>query len=86
MPVFVGFQAVGTNIDLSHVKAVPQWLYLLMEFGLVWFSALVVGVMSLTASVLLRSASVSMGVMLALLIMSYPHQYGLVVGNGQIFI
>lgn len=69
LPIFVGFQVVGTSVDLTDVKAVGQWLYLFMEFGLVWFVALVVGVMSLLISVLVRNAAVSMGVMLALIIM-----------------
>ncbi|MCS7459720.1 ABC transporter permease [Paenibacillus doosanensis] len=68
MPVFFGFKIVGTEVDTSFVRPVEQWLYLIMEFGLVWFSAVVVAVMSLMVSVLIRSTAAGMGLMLAVLI------------------
>ncbi|PZE21893.1 ABC transporter permease [Paenibacillus xerothermodurans] len=68
MPVFFGFQISGTEVDTSFVRPIEQWLYLLMEFGLVWYSALIVAVMSLMVSVLIRSTAAGMGVMLAVLI------------------
>ena len=67
-PVFTGFKLVGAEVDFTSVHPVPQWLYLLMELGLVWFAALVVGFMSLMISVLVRSTAAGMGIMLALLI------------------
>lgn len=68
MPVFFGFQVKGTEVDFSFVRPVDQWLYLIMEFGLVWFAALIVAVMTLMISVLVRSTAAGMGIMLALLI------------------
>ena len=55
-------------MDFSRVRAVDQWFFLLMEFGLVWFTAIVVAIMSLMLSVLIRSTAAGMGVMLAVLI------------------
>lgn len=68
LPVFFGFRVTGTELDLTYVRPVAQWLYLIMEFGLVWFAALVVAVMSLMISVLVRSTAAGMGIMLALII------------------
>lgn len=68
LPILIGIQASGTDVDFSHVQAVNQWLYILMEFGLVWFSAIVVALMSLMLSVLVRSTAAGMGIMLAVLI------------------
>lgn len=68
MPIFIGITANGTDVDFSHVRAVEQWLFIIMEFGLVWFSALVVAFMSLMLSVLVRSTAAGMGIMLAVLI------------------
>ncbi|WP_429309858.1 ABC transporter permease subunit [Paenibacillus mucilaginosus] len=68
MPIFFGFQVVGTEVDFSFVRPVEQWLYLIMEFGLVWYSALVVALMTLMVSVLVRSTAAGMGIMLAVLI------------------
>lgn len=68
MPVFIGFKTVGTEVDYSYVRAVDQWLFILMEFGLVWFVGLVVAIMSMMFSVIIRSTAAGMGVMLAVLI------------------
>lgn len=68
LPVFIGFKTVGTEVDYSYVHAVDQWLFILMEFGLVWFVGLVVAILSLMFSVLIRSTAAGMGIMLAVLI------------------
>ncbi|MDR6549568.1 ABC transporter permease [Paenibacillus qinlingensis] len=68
MPIFTGIQLTGADVDFSRVRAVDQWFFLLMEFGLVWFTAIVVAIMSLMLSVLIRSTAAGMGVMLAVLI------------------
>ncbi|MEI7024465.1 ABC transporter permease [Paenibacillus sp. y28] len=68
MPVFTGFQINGSDVDFKYVKAIDQWLYLLMELGLVWLSAFVVACMALMISVLVRSTAAGMGIMLATLI------------------
>lgn len=68
LPAFTGFKIVGAEVDSTYVHPVPLWLYVLMELGLVWFAALIVGFMSLMVSVLIRSTAAGMGVMLAVLI------------------
>ncbi|WP_316568683.1 ABC transporter permease [Neobacillus sp. YIM B06451] len=67
-PILTGFSATGSTLDTSGVKLVDQWQYLLMEFGLVWFVAIVVGTLSFMLSVLIRSTAAGMGIMLAALI------------------
>ncbi|WP_409276004.1 ABC transporter permease subunit [Neobacillus sp. SCS-31] len=67
-PILTGFSAAGSTLDTSDVKLVDQWQYLLMEFGLVWFVAIVVGTLSFMLSVLIRSTAAGMGIMLAALI------------------
>ncbi|MBO8164970.1 MAG: ABC transporter permease [Brevibacillus sp.] len=68
MPVLTGFRVVGAELDTSQVFMVPQWQYLLMQYGLGWFVCLVVGVITLMVSVLVRSAAAGMGIMMAALI------------------
>lgn len=68
LPAFTGFKIVGSEVDLTYVHPVPKWLYTLMQLGLVWYAAVVVGLMSLMVSVLVRSTAAGMGIMLAVLI------------------
>ncbi|MCJ8014286.1 ABC transporter permease [Paenibacillus sp. KQZ6P-2] len=68
LPVFTGFQITGSNVDLSAVHAVPQWKYLLMQGGLVWFVSLTVASLAFMVSVLIRSTAASIVVMMAALI------------------
>ncbi|MDO7904990.1 ABC transporter permease [Paenibacillus sp. JX-17] len=68
IPVFTGFQINGSNVDISAVHAVPQWQYLLMQGGLIWFVALVVASLAFMVSVLVRSTAASIVVMMAALI------------------
>lgn len=67
-PIFVGFQLQGADVDTSAVHAVSQGTFLLMEMGLVWFSALIVGAIALMVSVLLRSTAASFVTMMAAVI------------------
>lgn len=67
-PILTGFSVNGTGLDTSSVRLLDLWQYLLMDFGLVWFVALVVGTLSFMLSVLIRSTAAGMGVMLAALI------------------
>ncbi|AYA76622.1 ABC transporter permease [Bacillus sp. Y1] len=67
-PILTGFTSMGGELNTSNVQLIDQWQYILMEFGLVWFVAIVVGTLSFMLSVLLKSTSASMGVMLAALI------------------
>ena len=67
-PIITGFTAQGGNLDTSEVRLVSQWRFLFMDFGLVWFVAVVVGTLSFMLSVLIRSTAAGMGIMLAALI------------------
>jgi ABC-2 type transport system permease protein len=68
MPVLTGFQVSGTELSTANAHVIDQWLYLLMEMSLGWFSCFVVGCLSLMVSVLVRSTAAGMGIMLATLI------------------
>lgn len=67
-PVFVGFQVQGAEVDTSGVHAVTQGVYLLMQSGLIWFSAMVVAIIALMVSVLVRSTAASFVTMMATII------------------
>lgn len=67
-PIITGFTVEGGNLDTSRVRLLAQWKFLLMDFGLVWFIAVVVGTLAFMLSVLIRSTAAGMGVMLAALV------------------
>ncbi|MFC5403741.1 ABC transporter permease [Cohnella soli] len=67
-PVFVGFRVNGADVDTANVHAVSQGVYLLMQAGLVWFSAIVVAIIALMVSVLVRSTAASFVTMMATII------------------
>lgn len=67
-PVITGFIINGGNVDTSDIRLISQWKFVLMDFGLVWFVAIVVGTLSFMLSVLIRGTAAGMGVMLAALI------------------
>ncbi|RFU65346.1 ABC transporter permease [Peribacillus glennii] len=67
-PIITGFTISEGNLDTSEVRLVEQWKFLLMDFGLVCFVAVVVGTLAFMLSVLIRSTAAGMGVMLAALI------------------
>jgi len=67
-PVFVGFLVKGADVDTTGVHAVTQGMYLLMQSGLIWFSAMVVAVIALMVSVLVRSTAASFVTMMATII------------------
>lgn len=68
VPVFTGFQIKGDTVDMSTVHSVPQWKYLLMQGGLIWFVSIVVALLAFMVSVLVRSTAASIVVMMAALI------------------
>ncbi|GMB09606.1 ABC transporter permease [Thermolongibacillus altinsuensis] len=68
LPLLTGFSVQGEELDTSNVHLIPQWKYLLMEFGLAWFVSIVVGTLTFMLSVLMRSTAAVMGIMLAALI------------------
>jgi ABC-2 type transport system permease protein len=67
-PIVAGFSITPAGLDTSGVRLIEQWQFLWMDFGLVWFVAIVVGTLSFMLSVLIRSTAAGMGVMLAALI------------------
>lgn len=67
-PILTGFTAEAGELNTSAVQLIPQWHYLLMEFSLVWFVAVLVGTITFMLSVLIKSTPVGMGIMLAALI------------------
>ncbi len=68
MPVLTGFEIAGGELETAGVFALPQWKYLLMQYGLGWFVSVVVGTITFMVSVLVRSAAAGMGIMMAALI------------------
>lgn len=68
LPVFTGFQLHGAEVDISGVHAVPQWQYIFMQAGLIWFVSVVVACLAFMVSVLVRSTSASIVIMMAALI------------------
>lgn len=67
-PIITGFSSEGSELNTAAVQMIPQWHYLLMEFSLVWFVALIVATITFMLSVLIRNTPAGMGVMLAALI------------------
>ncbi|NRD79269.1 ABC transporter permease [Bacillus sp. BRMEA1] len=67
-PILTGFNVTNNGLNTSNVKLLSLWQFLLMDFGLVWYVAVVVGTLSFMLSVLIRSTAAGMGVMLAALI------------------
>lgn len=68
LPVFSGFQLHGSEVDMSNVHAVPQWKYICMQAGLIWFVGIVVAMLAFMVSVLVRSTAASIVIMMAALI------------------
>ena len=67
-PVFTGFAVNGAELGTEFVRAVPQWLFLLMQGGLIWFSAMTVALLAVMVSVLVRSTAASIVTMMAAII------------------
>lgn len=67
-PVLKGFSLDSGQLDTTTVRLMPQWQFIVAEFGLAWFVSLVVATLSFMLSVLVRSTAAGMGIMLACLI------------------
>lgn len=67
-PVITGFRLVGERLDTSFIRTIPRWYYLLMVYAIGYFIAFVIGCLSLMVSVLVRSTSASIGIMMSALI------------------
>jgi ABC-2 type transport system permease protein len=68
MPIFTGFVIHGSTVDNAYVHAVPQWVYILMQSGLIWVSSMTVAILALMVSVLIRSTAASIVTMMAAVI------------------
>ncbi|SDW28215.1 ABC-2 type transport system permease protein [Marininema mesophilum] len=68
MPVLTGFETQNDELITNGVHLVPQWKYILMSYGLAWFTCIAVATLSLMVSVLVRSTAASMGIMLAAIV------------------
>ncbi|AZN42039.1 ABC transporter permease [Paenibacillus albus] len=68
IPVFTGFVINGSSVESTYVHAVPQWLFVLMEGGLIWVSSMTVAILALMVSVLVRSTAASIVTMMAAII------------------
>lgn len=68
LPVLTGFSQEGEQLITNNIHMIPQWKFVLMQYGLAWFSCIVVGTLSFMVSVLVRNTASSMGIMLAAII------------------
>lgn len=68
LPVLTGFVIENDSLNTNFVHLIPQWMYVMMAYGLAWFVAVVIGTISFMISVLIRNTPAGMGVMLAGLI------------------
>jgi ABC-2 type transport system permease protein len=67
-PSLTGLRFGLDGPDLTNVRMAPLWIDTLAAYGLVWFSALTVGAIGVTFSVLFRSTAAAMGTLLALVV------------------
>lgn len=67
-PVITGFKIVGNQLNTSAVRNVPQWQYMVMVYSIGYFVSFVIGCISLMVSVLVRSTSASIGIMMSTLV------------------
>lgn len=67
-PVLTGYEITNNELSTTSVYTVEQWQFMLMEYGLAWFSCTVVACLSLLVSVLVRNTATGMGIMMSTLI------------------
>lgn len=67
-PVATGFRVIGDRLETMGVVNIPQWQYIMMVYGLAYFVSIVVGTISFMISVLVKSTSASIGIMMSALI------------------
>lgn len=69
LPTLFGYHVTVTGyVNLSHVYTIPQWKYLVMTYGLGFFSCLSIACLSFLVSTLVRSTASGIGIMMASLI------------------
>jgi len=68
-PLLIGFQVLSNGqVTVTHVHTIAQWAYLLMSYGLGFFSCVAVGTLTFLISTLVRTAASTLGIMMAALI------------------
>jgi len=67
-PVITGFSMFSGGLNVSNVIEVSQLEYLLLLYSLAWFVCLVIGGITFMISVLVRSTSASIGIIMTALI------------------
>ncbi len=67
-PVITGFSLGSQGLNVSNVIEVSQFQYLILVYSLAWFVSLVIGSITFMISVLVRSTSASIGIIMTALI------------------
>ncbi len=67
-PVTVGFKIIEGKLDTSSVLNLPQWQNMIMVYALAFYVSLVIGCISFMVSVLVKSTSASIGIMMSTLV------------------
>jgi ABC-2 type transport system permease protein len=68
LPIATGFEYTNGNLITDSIRLIPQWQYILMSAGLVWYVSVIVGTIAFMVSILIRNTPGGMGVMFASLI------------------
>ncbi|MCD7033600.1 ABC transporter permease [Metabacillus sp. GX 13764] len=68
LPILTGFRVKGSELVTNGVTTMNQWQFVYMEFGLIWFVAVVIGTLTFCLSSLIKSTASVMGIVLSLLI------------------
>lgn len=67
-PVITGFSMAAGGLNVNNVIEVSQFQYIVLLFSLAWFVALVIGSITFMISVLVRSTSAAIGIIMTALI------------------
>ena len=67
-PVITGFKILEGSLDASQIRTIPRWQYLVMVYSIGYYVAFVIGCLSLMVSVMVKSTSASIGIMMSALI------------------
>jgi ABC-2 type transport system permease protein len=67
-PVATGFRNLNGVLDISGEVNVPQWQFTIMVYALAYFVSITVGTISFMISVIVKSTSASIGIMMSTLI------------------
>lgn len=67
-PVITGFSMMQSGLDVRNVIEVSQFEYIILLYSLAWFVSIVIGCITFMISVLVRSTSASIGIIMTALI------------------